>query len=41
LIVTLCNLCELYGLGEETVFISETDCVYCEVGAEAEETVVQ
>lgn len=40
-VTTLCVLCELYGLVEETVFISETDCVHCEVWAEAEETVIQ
>jgi hypothetical protein len=37
---TLCVLWELCGLGEETVFISETDCVH-EVWAKAEETVIQ
>jgi len=40
-VTTWCVLCELYGRGLETVFISEMDCVHCEVWAEAEETVIQ
>ena len=40
-VTTLCVLCELYDRGLETVFISEMDCVHCEVWAEAEETVIQ
>jgi len=34
-----CFLCEVCTLGEETVVITEADCVHCVMRAEAEETV--
>jgi len=34
-----CFLCEVCSLGEETVVITEADCVHCVMRAKAEETV--
>jgi hypothetical protein len=39
IVIPLCILCETDAVGEEEIFIIDTECTECEVGTEAEETV--
>jgi hypothetical protein len=39
IVIPVCILCETDALGEEKVFIIDTECTECEVRAEVEETV--
>jgi hypothetical protein len=38
IVSVFCLLCEVCTPGEETVVITEAGCVYCDMRAEAEET---
>jgi hypothetical protein len=39
IVTPLCILCGTGALGEEKVFITDTECIECKGGAEVEETV--